>query len=118
MWAFYVAAVFQLGWIVLALLGIIGFDPYPFAFLLFLSSLAQLIFMFVIMVGQDVLGKAGDKRAEQTFIDAEVILHECLELQRHLTAQDRLIVKICDYIDQNAPREHPIHTELGKRSPG
>jgi uncharacterized membrane protein len=118
MWAFYVAAVFQVGWIALALLGVIGFDPYPFAFLLFLSSLAQLIFMFVIMVGQDVLGKAGDKRAQQTFIDAEVILHECLELQRHLSAQDRLIVKICDYIHENAPREHPIHTELGKRSAG
>jgi uncharacterized membrane protein len=118
MWAFYVGAVFQLGWIALALLGVIGFDPYPFAFLLFLSSLAQLIFMFVIMVGQDVLGKAGDKRAQQTFIDAEVILHECLELQRHLTAQDRLIVKICDYIHENAPREHPIHSELGKRSLG
>jgi uncharacterized membrane protein len=118
MGAFYVAAVFQLGWIALALLGIIGFDPYPFAFLLFLSSLAQLIFMFVIMVGQDVLGKAGDKRAQQTFIDAEVILHECLELQRHLTAQDRLIVKICDYIHENAPRDHPIHNELGKQSPG
>jgi uncharacterized membrane protein len=118
MWAFYVAAVFQFGWIALALLGILGFDPYPFAFLLFLSSLAQLIFMFVIMVGQDVLGKAGDKRAQQTFIDTEVILHECLELQRHLSAQDRLIVKVCDYIHENAPREHPIHTELGKRSLG
>jgi len=106
------------GWIALALLGILGFDPYPFAFLLFLSSLAQLIFMFVIMVGQDVLGKAGDKRAQQTFIDTEVILHECLELQRHLSAQDRLIVKICDYIHENAPRDHPIHTELGKRSLG
>ena len=116
--AFYLAAVFQFGWIAVSLLGLIGFDPYPFAFLLFLSSLAQLIFMFVIMVGQDVLGKAGDKRAEQTFVDAEVILHECLQLQRHLTAQDRLIVKVCDYIHQNAPREHPIHAELGKRSPG
>jgi len=104
--------------VALAQLGIIKFDSYPFAFLLFISSLLQLVFMFVIMVGQDVLGKAGDNRAQQTFIDAEVILHECLELQRHLTAQDRLIVKICDYIHQNAPREHPIHTELGKRAIG
>jgi uncharacterized membrane protein len=118
MWAFYAAAVLQFGWIGLSLLGLIKFDPYPFAFLLFLSSLLQLIFMFVIMVGQDVLGRAGDKRAEQTFIDAEVILHECLQLQRHLTAQDRLIVKVCDYIHQNVPREHPIHAELGKRAPG
>jgi uncharacterized membrane protein len=116
MWAFYVAAILQFGWMALALLGVLGIDPYPFAFLLFLSSLAQLIFMFVIMVGQDVLGKSGDKRAQQTFIDAEVILHECLQLQRHLTAQDRLIVKVCDYIHANAPREHPIHSEMGKRA--
>ena len=74
--------------------------------------------MFVIMVGQDVLGKAGDKRAQQTFIDAEVILHECLQLQRHLAAQDRLILKVCDYINANAPRDHPIHTEMGKRARG
>jgi len=64
MWAFYVAAVFQFGWMALALAGVIRFDPYPFAFLLFISSLLQLIFMFVIMVGQDVLGRAGDQRAQ------------------------------------------------------
>ncbi len=118
MWAFYLATLFQFGWMGLALAGIIKFDPYPFAFLLFLSSLAQLILMFVIMVGQDVLGKAGDKRSQQTFLDAEVILHECLQLQTHLTAQDQLIVKICDYIHQHAPKDHPIHAELGRPHPG
>ena len=112
MWAFYVAAVLQLGWMTLALLGLIGFDPYPFAFLLFLSSLAQLIFMVVIMVGQDVLGKAGDKRAQQTYLDAEAVLHEAARLQEHLTAQDLVIVKICTYIRDNAPKDHPIHGEL------
>jgi uncharacterized membrane protein len=116
MWAFYVAAVFQFGWMGLALLGVIRFDPYPFAFLLFLSSIAQLIFMFVIMVGQDVLGKAGDQRAQQTFLDAEAVLYECRRLQQHLTAQDRVIEKICEYIQQNAPKDHPIQLELG-RSP-
>jgi uncharacterized membrane protein len=114
MWAFYVAAAFQFGWMALAQVGVIKFDLYPFAFLLFLSSLAQLIFMFVIMVGQDVLGKAGDQRSEQTFLDAEVILHDCLQLQQHLTAQDRIIVKICGYIQENAPEDHPIHAELGR----
>jgi uncharacterized membrane protein len=114
MWAFYAAAVFQFGWMALALLGIIKFDPYPFAFLLFLSSLAQLILMFVIMVGQDVLGKSGDKRAEQTYLDTEAVLHECLQLQHHLTQQDGVIVKISEYIQQNAPADHPIHAELGR----
>ena len=101
MWAFYAATVFQLGWIGLAVAGVIRFDPYPFAFLLFLSSLAQLILMFVIMVGQDVLGRAGDERSEQTFRDAEAILHECRQLQRHLTAQDEVIVRIASYIEEH-----------------
>ena len=56
MTAFYVATVFQLGWIALAQAHLITFDPYPFPFLLFLSSLAQLLLMFVIMVGQQVIG--------------------------------------------------------------
>ena len=63
MWAFYLAAVLQFGWMALAVAGVIRFDPYPFAFLLFLSSLLQLIFMFVIMVGQDVLGRATSARS-------------------------------------------------------
>src|SRR5215469_2736692 len=98
MWAFYAATVFQFGWIGLALAGVIRFDPFPFAFLLFISSLLQLILMFVIMVGQDVLGRAGDQRAEQTFRDAEAILHECRRLQQHLTAQDKVIVEIAEFI--------------------
>lgn len=105
MWAFYVATVFQLGWMGLAQAGVITFDPYPFAFLLFLSSLAQLIFMFIIMVGQEVLGRAGDRRAEQTYLDGEAVLHECERLQEHLTAQDRLIVALCGYIEEHAGQE-------------
>jgi len=108
MWAFYVAAIFQFGWIAIAELGIIKFDPYPFAFLLFISSLLQLVFMFVIMVGQDVLGRAGDQRAQQTFLDAEAVVHECLRLQKHLTEQDKVIVTICAYIEKNAPEDHPL----------
>ena len=113
MWAFYIAAVFQFGWMALALIGVITFDPFPFAFLLFLSSLTQLILMFVIMVGQEVLGRAGETRAQQTYLDTEAVLYECERLEEHLTAQDRLIVKICAYIQENAPADHPIHVELG-----
>jgi uncharacterized membrane protein len=108
MWAFYLAAIFQFGWMLLAVLGIIKFDPYPFAFLLFISSLLQLVMMFVIMVGQDVLGRAGDVRAQQTYLDAEAILHECARLQHHLIAQDLVIDKICEYISENVPAHHPV----------
>jgi len=108
MWAFYAAAAFQIGWMGLALVGVIRFDPYPFAFMLFMSSLLQLILEFVIMVGQDVLGKAADNRAQQTYLDAEAILHECLQLQHHLDLQDEVIVRICAYIQAHAAQDHPV----------
>jgi uncharacterized membrane protein len=117
MWAFYAAALIQFGWMGLAEVGVLGFDPYPFAFLLFLSNLVQLILMLVIMVGQQVLGAAADRRSLQTYSDAEAILHECRRLQRHLTMQDEIIVKISDYIKEHAPKDHPIHLELGQPAP-
>jgi uncharacterized membrane protein len=112
MWAFYAAALLQFGWMGLALVGVLRFDPYPFAFLLFLSSLAQLILMFVIMVGQDVLGRAGDRRSEQTFLDAEAILHECHRLQEHLTAQDQIVARLCAYVEEHAPEHHPVRSHM------
>jgi uncharacterized membrane protein len=98
MWAFYLACGTQVAWIVLAEAGIQRFDPYPFAFMSFLSTLAQLVFMIVIMVGQDVLGRAADRRSEQTFLDSEAILHECRRMKKRLTAQDRIIGSLAGYV--------------------
>jgi uncharacterized membrane protein len=103
MWAFYIAAVTMATWMVLA-----GFawgplhkiDPYPFAFLLFLGNIVQLLLMFVIMVGQQVLGAAADKRAVVTYQDAEAILHECLQMQEHLTAQDFALERMLKRMEQ------------------
>lgn len=97
MGAFYVAAGTQVVWIGLAELGWQTFDPYPFAFMSFLSTFAQLVFMIVIMVGQKVLSLAGDRRSEQTFLDAEAILHECRRMKARLIAQDRVIDSLSDY---------------------
>ena len=103
MWAFYIAAVTMATWMVLA-----GFawgplhriDPYPFAFLLFLGNIVQLLLMFVIMVGQQVLGAASDRRAVVTYQDAEAILHECLQMQDHLNAQDGALERIVQRMEQ------------------
>ena len=103
MWAVYIAFVFMVLWMVFA-----GFawgplhkiDPYPFAFLLFLGNIVQLLLMFVIMVGQQVLGAASDKRAVVTYQDAEAILHECLQMQEHLTAQDRALEGMIERLEQ------------------
>jgi uncharacterized membrane protein len=100
MWAFYAAGATQLIWMGLAVLHVQRFDSFPFAFMTFLSSLAQLVFMLVIMVGQEVLGRAGDRRSEQTFLDAHAILYECERMKARLSAQDRIIASLCDYTNK------------------
>ncbi|MBF9069952.1 DUF1003 domain-containing protein [Streptacidiphilus fuscans] len=97
MGAFYIAAGTQVVWIGAAELGLQSFDPYPFAFMSFLSTFAQLVFMIVIMVGQKVLSLSGDRRSEQTFLDAEAILHECRRMKARLAAQDLVIDSLADY---------------------
>jgi uncharacterized membrane protein len=99
--AFYAAFVFQIGWIIAG--QTVGFDPYPYAFLLFLSSLTQLLLMFIIMVGQQVIGRTADKRAVQTYVDAEAVLHACERLQAHLRAQDLAIRHIVEHMNDCRP---------------
>jgi uncharacterized membrane protein len=103
--AFYAAFVFQIGWIIAGEVN--GFDPYPYAFLLFLSSLTQLLLMFIIMVGQQVIGRTADKRAVQTYVDAEAVLHACERLQTHLRAQDLAIRHIVEHMNECRPRTAP-----------
>jgi hypothetical protein len=44
----------------------------------------------IIIVGQNIQGAGSDKRAQETYKDAEAILQECLQLQSHLQAQDKI----------------------------
>ncbi|MGO8958095.1 MAG: DUF1003 domain-containing protein [Streptosporangiaceae bacterium] len=101
--AFYIAAAFQICWIAAGQL--LGFDPYPYLFLLFLSSQTQLILMFVIMVGQQVLGQAAEKRANQTYLYAEAILSACERLHAHLQAQDVAIRHVVQCLQQRSAAE-------------
>jgi hypothetical protein len=55
------------------------------------QTFIQLVMLSVIMVGQNILGRAADKRAEMTYQDADAILHEALQIQAHLAAQDEAI---------------------------
>jgi hypothetical protein len=54
------------------------------------QTFLQLVLLPIIIVGQDIQSKAADRRAEDTYKDAEAVLHECLQLQDHLTAQDQM----------------------------
>jgi hypothetical protein len=55
------------------------------------SNFLQLVLLPVIIVGQNLQAKASDKRAEDTYNDAAAVLHEALEIQKHLAAQDQIL---------------------------
>jgi hypothetical protein len=61
----------------------------------------QLVLLPIIIVGQNIQGKASDKRSEQTYKDAEAILSECLQLQTHLQAQDTILDDVVDRVKQH-----------------
>jgi hypothetical protein len=52
------------------------------------QTFLQLVLLSIIIVGQNVLAAAADKRAEATYEDADAVLHTSMEIQRHLAAQD------------------------------
>jgi hypothetical protein len=53
------------------------------------QTFLQLVLLPIIIVGQNLQARATDRRAEETYKDAEALLHECLQIQAHLNAQDR-----------------------------
>ena len=57
------------------------------------QTFLQLVLLSIIMVVQKVEGAAADKRAADTYADAEAILHESLALQQHLQAQDVVLTE-------------------------
>jgi hypothetical protein len=58
------------------------------------QTFLQLVLLSIIIVGQNVLAAASDKRAEATYEDADAVLHTSMDIQRHLEAQDTEIEKI------------------------
>lgn len=55
------------------------------------QTFIQLVMLSVIMVGQNIIGKAADKRAAMTFADTEAIFHEVGQIQAHLQLQDEAL---------------------------
>ncbi|MEO8230219.1 MAG: DUF1003 domain-containing protein [Chloroflexota bacterium] len=94
MYAVYFLATFMAGWILLqVLLGRAAFDPYPFAFLLFLGNIVQLLLMPLLMVGQNLQGRHIEVRAEEEFHTVTKIFHDMGQTMRHLDAQDAELLR-------------------------
>jgi hypothetical protein len=47
-----------------------------------------LVLLPVLLLGQNIQAKASDKRAEDTYKDADATFHTALQIQEHLEAQD------------------------------
>jgi hypothetical protein len=62
------------------------------------QTFLQLVLLSVIIVGQNVLAAAADKRSEATFKDADAVLHEAVKIQEHLQAQDAVLAELVDRI--------------------
>lgn len=104
MYAFYLFAVLMAGWILWqGKLADKPFDPYPFAFLLFLGNIVQLLLMPLIMVGQNVQGRQAELRAiadYETNVKAEQEIETVL---LHLEHQNDLMLEILRRLDAAMP---------------
>ena len=62
------------------------------------QTFIQLVMLSVIMVGQNILSKASDKRADMTYKDADATFHEAEQIQKHLKVQDDALNILLDKI--------------------
>lgn len=102
---FYFLVLWMILWMSLATFGFPYFknDPYPFTFLLFLSNLVQLWALPVLAVGQQVLSRASDRQAKQTYEDAEALLQIQDELHRLVKINNEMtkkVLEIMEYVDK------------------
>ena len=56
------------------------------------QTFLQLVLLSIILVGRNVQSAAADKRALDTYTDAEAILHEAQQIHLHLLAQDKTLL--------------------------
>jgi hypothetical protein len=64
------------------------------------QTFIQLVMLSVIMVGQNILSRAADKRSDMTYQDADATLHEAGQIQAHLKVQDEAINTLLDKIER------------------
>ena len=81
------------------------FDPFPaFVLWLFISNMIQLLFLPLLMVGQNLQGRHSEARAEADFevnVQAE---HEIETILKHLERQNDLILQIIGHLEARKKR--------------
>src|SRR4030066_2484463 len=94
MYAVYFFAVFMMGWMLWqTYFAHKAFDPFPFAFLLFLGNVVQLLLMPLIMVGQNIQGRHAEIRAEEEYKTTMTSYKDIEHILKRLDAQDQELLK-------------------------
>ena len=94
MYAVYFFAAFMAGWMIWQTsFSSKPLDPYPFAFLLFIGNIIQLLLMPLIMVGQNIQGKHSEIRAEEEYNTTMTSYKDIEHILAHLDAQDKELLK-------------------------
>ncbi|MBX4181347.1 DUF1003 domain-containing protein [Candidatus Parcubacteria bacterium] len=89
-----------LGWNIFAPVEL-RFDPAPaFVIWLFASNIMQLIFLPIIMVGQNIQGRAAERRAQLDFEINKKAEQEVEAIIAHLENQNELLLEIMRKIDR------------------
>jgi hypothetical protein len=58
------------------------------------QTFLQLVLVSVVIVGQNQMNQAAERRAEATYNDATALLHEVQQLQAHMVHQDAELVRL------------------------
>jgi uncharacterized membrane protein len=94
MYAVYFFAIFMAGWMIWQTsIAHKPFDPYPFAFLLFIGNIIQLLLMPLIMVGQNILGRHAEIRSDEEYKTTISSFHDVESILARLDAQDKELLK-------------------------
>lgn len=81
------------------------FDPYPFAFMLFISNIIGLLLMPLIMVGQNIQGRHSEIRAEEEFQTTSSSYEDLEQILLHLDKQDKQMQKQLDILVEMAKKK-------------
>jgi uncharacterized membrane protein len=81
----------------------IRFDPFPaFVLWLFISNILQLLFMPLLMIGQNLQARHSEVRAEADYELNVVAEKEIQRILRHLDKQEKLSMEILRRIDDQS----------------
>lgn len=76
MYAVYIICLAVSFWMLWQLISENPIDPFPFAFMVFLTNIFQLVLMPLIMVGQNIQNKHAEMRAEEEYKTTKTILED------------------------------------------